>query len=124
MQGKEPLHYRVQGQGACALQFAIPGTPFPCKLVRAPAASIFGGGGRYARTLTLAPFFFSSPPARNRCMKFASQVARILGPRGLMPNPKLGTVADDVADIMKRLNSGVPFKADKEVRVMGKFLFL
>ena len=48
-------------------------------------------------------------------MKFASQVARILGPRGLMPNPKLGTVADDVADIMKRLNSGVPFKADKEV---------
>ncbi len=55
-------------------------------------------------------------------MKFASQVARILGPRGLMPNPKLGTVADDVADIMKRLNSGVPFKADKEVS--NGFFFL
>lgn len=48
-------------------------------------------------------------------MKFASKVARVLGPRGLMPNPKLGTVTEDVEAIMQRLNSGVPFKADKEV---------
>ena len=54
-------------------------------------------------------------------MKFASQVARILGPRGLMPNPKLGTVTDDVEGIITRLNSGVPFKADKEV---SHFVFL
>jgi hypothetical protein len=52
-------------------------------------------------------------------MKFASKVARVLGPRGLMPNPKLGTVTDEVEVIIKRLNSGVPFKADKEVRALS-----
>ena len=33
-------------------------------------------------------------------------IARILGPRGLMPNPKLGTVTMDVAGIVKSLKAG------------------
>ncbi len=42
------------------------------------------------------------------------QVAKILGPRGLMPNPKLGTVTADVADAVKAAKSGqVEFKAEK-----------
>lgn len=57
---------------------------------------------------------FDRAVATPSCMKFASKVARVLGPRGLMPNPKLGTVTDEVEVIIKRLNSGVPFKADKE----------
>jgi len=56
----------------------------------------------------------------NRCMSFASKVARVLGPRGLMPNPKLGTVTDDVEGIILRLNSGVPFKTDKEVPIRAR----
>jgi len=60
---------------------------------------------------------FDRAVATPSCMAFASKVARVLGPRGLMPNPKLGTVTDDVEAIILRLNSGVPFKSDKEGNV-------
>ena len=42
------------------------------------------------------------------------QVARILGPKGLMPNPKLGTVTADVATAVKNAKSGqVEFRVEK-----------
>lgn len=42
------------------------------------------------------------------------QVARVLGPKGLMPNPKLGTVTNDISDAVKDAKSGqVEFRAEK-----------
>jgi large subunit ribosomal protein L1 len=42
------------------------------------------------------------------------QVARILGPRGLMPNPKSGTVTMDVAKAISEVKQGkIDFKVDK-----------
>ncbi len=43
------------------------------------------------------------------------KIGRILGPRGLMPNPKTGTVTFDVAKIIKELKAGrLEFRVDKE----------
>lgn len=47
-------------------------------------------------------------------MGVVGQVARILGPRGLMPNPKLGTVTADVSSIIASLKAGrVNYRNDK-----------
>ncbi len=47
-------------------------------------------------------------------MKEVRSVARVLGPRGLMPTPKAGTVTDDLASVIKEVKSGrVEFKMDK-----------
>jgi large subunit ribosomal protein L1 len=47
-------------------------------------------------------------------MGVVGQVARILGPKGLMPNPKLGTVSVDVALAVKNAKSGqVEFRVEK-----------
>ena len=47
-------------------------------------------------------------------MKEVRKCARVLGPRGLMPNPKPGTVTDDVATAVKEAKGGkVDFRMDK-----------
>ncbi|MFM2343964.1 MAG: hypothetical protein RLZZ210_573 [Pseudomonadota bacterium] len=47
-------------------------------------------------------------------MRIVGQVATILGPRGLMPNPKTGTVTPNVAQAVKDIKAGqVPFRTDK-----------
>ncbi|MBI4619071.1 MAG: 50S ribosomal protein L1 [Desulfobacterales bacterium] len=47
-------------------------------------------------------------------MSLVGKIGKILGPRGLMPNPKVGTVTFDVARVVKELRAGkVDFKADK-----------
>ncbi len=47
-------------------------------------------------------------------MAVLSKVAKILGPKGLMPNPKLGTVTKDIAGAVKNAKSGqVEFRAEK-----------
>lgn len=46
-------------------------------------------------------------------MKDLSKLGRILGPRGLMPSPKLGTVTFDVGNAVKEIKAGkIEFKAD------------
>ena len=60
-------------------------------------------------------------------MKEVRKCARILGPRGLMPNPKTGTVTDDTATAVKEAKAGrVEYRCDKAGCVMmpvGKLSF-
>jgi large subunit ribosomal protein L1 len=55
------------------------------------------------------------------------KLGKILGPRGLMPNPKTGTVTEDTAKAVKEVKAGrVEFKLDKNANVsvpVGKFSF-
>ena len=56
--------------------------------------------------------------ATTSAMKSVRKVARVLGPRGLMPNPKSGTVTDDIPAGIKEVKGGrVEFKMDKTSNV-------
>lgn len=47
-------------------------------------------------------------------MRVVGQLGRLLGPRGLMPNPKVGTVAADVAEAVRNAKAGqVRYRTDK-----------
>lgn len=60
-------------------------------------------------------------------MRIVGQLGQVLGPRGLMPNPKVGTVAPDVAAAVRNAKSGqVRYRADKNGIVhctIGKITF-
>ncbi|MHC9509635.1 50S ribosomal protein L1 [Kangiella sp. M94] len=60
-------------------------------------------------------------------MRVVGQLGQILGPRGLMPNPKVGTVTADVATAVKNAKAGqVQYRADKNGIVhaaIGKVTF-
>ncbi len=57
---------------------------------------------------------FDVAVATTLAMKDVRGLARILGPKGLMPNPKTGTVSDDIPATVKALQGGrVDFKMDK-----------
>jgi large subunit ribosomal protein L1 len=55
-------------------------------------------------------------------MKEVRKAARVLGPRGLMPNPKTGTVTEDTASAVKQLQAGrVEFRMDRHGNVLLPF---
>ena len=65
---------------------------------------------------------FDAAVATPDAMKEVRKVARILGPRGLMPNPKTGTVTDDTAAAVKQLKAGrVEFRMDRNGNIMVPF---
>jgi len=72
-------------------------------------------------------FNFDVVVAAPDCMGLVGQIGRILGPKGMMPNPKTGTVTPDVATAVKNVKGGqVNFRVDKKGNIhagIGKVSF-
>src|SRR5262249_42043966 len=70
---------------------------------------------------------FDVAVATPEAMTEVRKLGKVLGPRGLMPNPKTGTVTDDTAKAVKEVKAGrVEFKTDKAGNVhviVGKISF-
>jgi len=71
---------------------------------------------------------FDVAVATPSAMREVRTIARVLGPRRLMPNPKSGTVSDDITQAIQKIKKGgqVEFKMDKTANVaiiMGKRSF-
>ena len=73
-----------------------------------------------AEQVNAGNFDFDVVIASPDCMRVVGSLGRILGPRGLMPNPKSGTVTQDVADAVKNAKSGqVQYRADRTGIIHG-----
>ena len=72
-------------------------------------------------------FNFDVVVAAPDCMGLVGKIGRILGPKGMMPNPKTGTVTPDVATAVKNLQGGqVNYRVDKKGNIhagIGKASF-
>ena len=63
----------------------------------------------------------------NAAMKVVGKLGQVLGPKGLMPNPKTGTVTNDIKSTIDNINKGlVAYKSDKAGTIhaaLGKISF-
>ncbi len=88
-------------------------TPDKEKEVKQAGADLFGGEDLIAKIKKSEKTDFEVAVAEPTIMKNLSQIARILGTRGLMPSPKNETVTPDPAKAVKELKKGkVSFKND------------
>ena len=80
---------------------------------KAAGAEIIGGD-ELIDTIKKGEMNFDKCIATPKMMVKVSALGQILGPKGLMPNPKLGTVSNDVATAIKNIKLGqVEYKTDK-----------
>ena len=79
------------------------------------AGADFVGGDEYIQKISKDGWLgFDAVVATPDMMRFVSRLGRILGPRGLMPNPKSGTVTVDVANAVGEVKAGkVEFRVDR-----------
>lgn len=80
----------------------------------AAGAEFAGGGEMVDKILKENWLDFDAVVATPDMMRLLARLGKVLGPRGLMPNPKTGTVTTDVAKAVQEVKAGkVEFRVDK-----------
>ena len=80
----------------------------------AAGADLFGGEEMVAKIQGESWTDFDAVIATPDMMRSVGRLGKVLGPRGLMPNPKTGTVTMDIAKAVKETKAGkVEFRVDK-----------
>lgn len=91
------------------------------------AGADFAGGEEMVDKIAGGWMDFEAMIATPDMMKSVAKLGKVLGPRGLMPNPKSGTVTFDVARAVQEVKAGkVEFRVDKTSNVhvqLGKMSF-
>src|SRR5271169_6814046 len=79
------------------------------------AGADFAGGEDMVQKIQEGWTDFDAVIATPDMMKSAGRLGKVLGPRGMMPNPKTGTVTFEVAQAVKEIKAGkVEFRVDKQ----------
>ena len=83
------------------------------------AGADFAGGAEMIDKIQHENWFdYDVIVATPNMMGMIGKVARVLGPKGLMPNPKTGTVNPDIAKAIKEIKAGkVEYRVDKEANM-------
>lgn len=119
--GVDPKHADQMVRGVCALPHGNGKTVRVAVLAQGEKADeAKAAGADIVGAESLIDSILSGKVDFDRCiatpdmMGMAGKVARILGPKGLMPNPKLGTVTADVANAVKKAKAGeVQYRVEK-----------
>ncbi len=84
------------------------------KEAEAAGADFFGGEEMVTKIQQENWTDYDAVVATPDMMRSVGRLGKVLGPRGLMPNPKTGTVTNDVAGAVKEVKAGkVEFRVDK-----------
>jgi large subunit ribosomal protein L1 len=119
--GVDPKHADQMVRGVCSLpngtgktlRVAVLAQGEKADEAKAAGADIVGSENLVDSILS-GKIDFDRMIATPDMMGIAGKVARVLGPKGLMPNPKLGTVTVDVANAVKKAKAGeVQYRVEK-----------
>jgi large subunit ribosomal protein L1 len=120
--GVDPKHADQMVRGTVVLPFGLGKTKRVLVIAGADkikeaedaGADFVGGDNMVAKIQSENWLDFDAVIATPDMMRSLSKLGKILGPRGLMPNPKTGTVTVDVGKAVKEVKAGkVEFRVDK-----------
>ena len=127
--GVNPKHADQMVRGTVVLPHGLGKSVSVCviasgeKVTEAESAGAdFAGGEDLVAKIQGGWLDFGAMVATPDMMKSVGKLGRILGPRGLMPNPKAGTVTFDVAQAVQEIKAGkVEFRVDKNGIIHAPF---